>query len=344
MATRRSDPSSRSKAGAVALAANMPIVILHGKESLLLHDFTEQLQSVLDEAHGEAERFVFDGATVELAMVLDELRSYGLMMSHKLVVVDQADAFMTRNDSGYRRAMERYAENPVDHATLLLRAETWRPGNFDKAVRKIGGEVVKCEPLGDAAATAWCISRAEKVHGVRIEKPAAALLVERSGTGLTNLDSELGRLASLVDNGAAITRDIIAAEVEKSREEQGWEIQQAVLSGNAAFALERLRELVEISRTPEPVITWALADLARKLYAAAQMLKARRPVGEIASTLRLWGPSRDAILNAARRCEPARFAAMLDDVTEGDARSKSGLATSSRTLEGLTVTLADTLR
>jgi DNA polymerase III delta subunit len=90
---------------------------------------------VLRERHGAVDEFNFDGATCSLADVLDELRSYGLMSQHKVVVVDNAEQFMQGDDR--RRAMERYAESPMQDATLILRSGGWRPGTFDKLVAAV---------------------------------------------------------------------------------------------------------------------------------------------------------------------------------------------------------------
>ena len=83
-------------------AAGMPIVVLHGPETFLIEEYTRRLVTELQQAHGEIEQFNFDGASCTLAMVLDELRSYGLMQSHKLVVIDGAAEFMRA--SGHRPA------------------------------------------------------------------------------------------------------------------------------------------------------------------------------------------------------------------------------------------------
>ena len=100
-------PSTPAKAP----SAEMPIVILHGPELFLHDEYTRRLVESLKTSHGEIEHFSFDGSTTPLAVVLDELRSYGLMQSHKLVVIDNASEFMKA--AGNRPAMERYAAEPM---------------------------------------------------------------------------------------------------------------------------------------------------------------------------------------------------------------------------------------
>ena len=108
--------------------ASMRMVILHGKESFLMSRYSSDLLEVLKDEYGDADKVTFDGATVDLATVLDELRTLDLLMRHKLVIVDNADSFVVAKENAKtppRKALERYAEQPVEQATLLLRTEKY---------------------------------------------------------------------------------------------------------------------------------------------------------------------------------------------------------------------------
>ena len=63
--------------------------------------------------------------------------------------------------------------------------------------------------------------------------------------------------------------------------------------------------------------------------------------GEIAKTLRLWGPSKQAVLGAAERLDPKSAAALLDRAIATDRATKRGVGTASRSLEVLAVEIAD---
>ncbi len=173
-------------------SADHRIVVLHGKESFLRSEHTRRVLDALRERFGAVDEFSFDGASCSLADVLDELRSYGLMSQHKVVVVDNAEQFMQGDDR--RRAMERYAESPMPDATLILRSAGWRPGTFDKLVAAVG-VILKCEAPGAAEAVRWAVARSQKRHGVELSAAGAQALVERVGPDLGRLDSELGKLA-----------------------------------------------------------------------------------------------------------------------------------------------------
>ncbi len=338
----------------VDLDSSMRIVVLHGKEPFLINEATRRYTDLLREAYGDVARFDFDGETAEIADVLDELRSYALFEPHKLVVVDAADKFLAEPDaledgpkpkkrqSSCRRILEAYAEKPVEQASLLLRADIWRAGKLDKLVAKVGA-VRKYAPLKDADAVKWCVDACPRRHGAKIDRAAARLLVERVGTGLARLDTELAKLGAFAGSGT-IGTDEVRELVGRSREEQAWALQSAIMSGSAGEACTKLRELLEISRVDGTLVTWAITDMLRRIHTASQLI--RQGVGEqdFRQSLRLAWPPGDRMLEVARRAEPGRIAQLFNEAVSTVHRTRSGFGDRGRNLEVLTVRVTDTIR
>jgi len=365
MAKRAATSTSRSTSSSAKskpLNASMRVVLLRGPELFLHGTRTRELVQILQSAHGEIEQFRFDGETATLAQVLDELRTYGLMQQHKLVILDHADEFLktskpgaadngeidedesTGEDSNPNRpALERYVQAPSDSATLLLRAETWRPGRIDSMIEKVG-TIIRCEEMSPAETATLAVDRAARVHNVQLAPQAANLLVDRVGTNLARVDVELARLSAFVGEKGSIPAQIVKDMVEPTREEKAWEIQEAILTGKPGHALTKLNELIEISRQPDQLLYWSVADLLRKLYHAARLTQAGEHSSAISRKLRLWGSSQYAIMNAATRTRPRVFAQFLHDVLDADMGSKTGRHDPRRTLEGIVVKVADSIR
>jgi len=343
--------------------ASQRIIVLHGPERFLVQEQTKRIADALREKFGEIETFTFDGETVTPAVLLDELRSYGLMQRHKLVILDNAELFLAgggkraleneeasesdddeesdTKDVSRRPLMERYAENPVDDATLLLRANFWRAGKIDKAIAKVGA-IVPCELANDASAAGWCVKRCAKRYDATMEPAAAALLVQRHGPSLQLLDTEMAKLSLMAGPGGVVTKKLVADSVEPSREEKAWEIQAAALTGRASTMLAKLHELVQVSRHDVIPLNWSVIDLLRKLHAAAHLIKRGVPTPGIASQLKLW-PSAEPVVALAKRAEPRVFAQLLRDAVNVDRASKSGGGDPVRNLEAFLVKMADRL-
>lgn len=338
MAARSDAPSSPS--------ADMRVVVLHGKDAFLRLERGRQLESSLQERFGGVDRMDLDGTNAALSDVLDNLRTPGLFAGHKLVALENAEAFMGAEDR--RRAMERYAENPCAEATLLMRcASGWRPGNFDKLVAKVGA-VIKCDSPTPMEAVKWCAARSLRRHQAEMEPAAAELLVEKLGPDLGRLDAELGKLAAAAARPGAgttrVTRAIVQEFTGLSREEQAWEIQGPVLEGKADAALIKLDELLRVSRVPEVMIGWSLVDLARKVHDASCLLSQGESEGAVAKALKLWGPASSSVVRAGRRIKPAAAARLFRMAVETDRATKNGTAPEpARAFEGLMVQLAEAL-
>lgn len=328
---------------------DMRLCILHGTDEMRKREYLEALQQMLRQQHGTFHTVVFPGATAELAEVLDEVRTASLLEPFKLVLVDEADQFLKR--SGHREALERYAEAPLDQALLVLRAVNWHPGRLDKLVQKRGA-VVRCDPLPPQAVPGWLIQRAKSAYGCQLEPAAARSLAEQMGTDLLRLDSELAKLAAAAGPKGRIDRQAVQELVGRSSDEKAWAIQSAVLEALESrerlvpmaagrLLLEKLHELVELAGNDEVPVQYAVADLMRKLTYAAILRQQGMTDPQIAQALGLWGPARQAILNASRRLPADKVRRWFDRAMELDLRSRSGLGESLRNLECFCAALAD---
>lgn len=315
------------------------LVILHGPEVFLHTLHTRALRDALTARFGPVDLIRFDGQTAAPADVLDECRSFGLMARHKLVVADNADQLVK---DAARPLFERYAHNPCEQATLVLRATRWHPGKLDE----LAGVVIRCEPPTPEQAVQHALELARSRHHARLHPDAALALVERLGPDLGLLDSEIAKLAAAAANPDQpdalpdITTDLVSALTGRSREEEIWSIQQTLLSGDPAHTLARLRDMLVISRHPTPALSWAFIDLARKLHSLSRAIQAGRNPWELRQTLRLWGPAAERLTDAARRIHPDRALRLFHAAVDADARSKSGFGTPDRALEILALRFA----
>jgi len=335
MAARTKKKTSAKKASAADLSAACRIVVLAGKEASLRSLHTEKLRELLIQEYGEVDTLRFDGDTAPVADVLDECRSVGLMMQHKLVVVDAAEKFVSGDA---RPLLERYAAAPAEMATLVLRADTWRAGNLDKSIRR-HGVILKCDALAEGQAIKWAVGRAAKRLDATLEGEAAELLVARVGTDLGRIDAELGKLASAAGDApinAALIRELTGA----TREEEVWGIQTEVLRADAEAGLRAIDQAISVSRHPAAFISFALMDLARKLHAVARLLESGANPFQAAKEAGVWGPSREAVLAAAQQVDPDVLGDLLAEAVDADHRLKSGRAGDRRVLESLAIRFA----
>ncbi len=342
--------TTRRAASAPTLDASSRIAVIHGPEQMLKQEAYQGLRDALAAEHGDVEPAMFDGERADLSEVLDELRTLSMFQSYKLVVVDTADEFVKR----FREPMERYAKDPVDHATLVLRASKWNRGNLDKAIAKVGA-IVKCEPLKSPDAAKWLIGRAKSTHSRPIDRDAADLLVARLGTHLMKLDSELAKLALMVDEGQTIDTQLVADATGRASDEAAWLVQGALLDALAADLgpgqdparragpmIAKVRELIDVAGHDPVPITWAVIDLCRKLTLGWAMKRQGAKDFEIGKALRLFPRDRQtAFTQAMRRIDASAAGRLFDQIIARDARTKRGVGQAARHLECFCLELAE---
>ncbi|MGQ0626836.1 MAG: DNA polymerase III subunit delta, partial [Phycisphaerales bacterium] len=241
-----------------------------------------------------------------------------------------------------REVFEAYAANPERAACLILRAWTWRPGKIDKAILANDGWLHKCEEPSADEAFRWAIARAAR-HGTSIDEAAADRLVSAVGCDLGRIDCELAKLAVAVP-GKPITERLVADLTVATREEEFWEIQPSLMSGDVERALLHLQDMLEISRHDPAPLTFTYMDLAKKLHGAARGLRAGESVPSLMSRLRLWGEAGNAVVAQAKKLDPVALARLMNHIVEYTLRVRTGQADAVRGLEAITIEFAGVCR
>jgi len=331
--TKSSGSASSGGGKTASLDDRVRMLILYGPESHLRSEHLRDLRASIEAKHGEVDVLHFDGASAMAAEVLDEARSLGLMQQYKIIVVEEAEEFLKRGEA--RRIMERYAENPAEGVTLVLRSAAWHPGKLDKKVEAVG-RLLKCEAPEPPEAAAFCIERC-KGHGGSLDRAAAHVLVERIGTSLARLDSEVARLSLMVDAGGVIDADLVREQIPLSREEKAWEVQEALLTGEAPRAMGKLIELMTVSRHDPVPLFYSITDLSRKIYAAGRLLREGQHERSIKNRARMWGSqsTADATVGLARRMAPPVAAQLMLESLRAVHRTRQSLGSPERSVEML---------
>ena len=93
----------------------------------------------------------FEGKTTSLADVLDELRTLSFFARRRVVVVEEADPFVTK----YRAELETYVQSPAKSGVLVLMVKSL-PSNTKLAkLVDAGGLALDCGNPGEKDLVPW---------------------------------------------------------------------------------------------------------------------------------------------------------------------------------------------
>ena len=303
-----------------------PVYALVGSDAFLQ---LQKLGDVLKLLPPGVQRVDVEGERAELANVLDELRSFAMFGGGKLVVVRDADEFITR----YREQLEAYVAHPSDSATLVLRLPSLPKNQRIYKAIAAKGEIFECDPPKDLAR--WAADRAKSGHKISLTPDAARMLADLIGDDLGRIDNELAKLAIDVDDAKKpVGPDKIAATVAFQREQEMWDMTNELAAGNAAAALRRWRQLVQLDTSAEfRAVTWLGMWLENVRKALALR---RKGVGgfAICQQLRIWPRDiQEPFIKTAERLGEAGAKEALDLLTEIDHQSKTGIGDAAANVE-----------
>jgi DNA polymerase-3 subunit delta len=248
-----------------ARGAPQPVYVLHGDEAFLKRQVLAALRTLVlgpDEGFGLS---AHPGDKATYAAVHDELETLPFLSPRRLVVVDNADPFVTRE----RQRLEKYAAKPSATGVLVLDVHTWQASTkLAKAVPDAG--TVVCKTPATHHLPQWCKEWCAAQHGKDLAVPAARLLVDLVGPDMGLLDQELNKLAVYAGEAKRITEEDVDRLVGQSREENTWKIFDLIGAGRVGDSLTFLGRLLDQGEDPLRLLG-AFSMQLRRLAQAARL-------------------------------------------------------------------------
>ncbi len=262
-----------------------PAYVVFGSDALLRRQAIDRIiERVLGDARDQMTLADFDGDSAQLANVLDECRTASLLAPVRLVIVRDADGFVT----AHREALEKYLQAPCPTGVLALVCKSWpRTTRLYKLVEKIGGNI-PCETPKGAAVSGWASRYAEEAYGCRLDGAAARRLVDLVGPQLGLLDMELSKLAIYVHPRKQIALADVEVLVGASRLETVFAMVEAIAMKDARGALGLWDQVISGDRDAEYRAVGGMAYALRRLAEAKRLTEQGIPIAQAAKQAGIW--------------------------------------------------------
>jgi DNA polymerase-3 subunit delta len=312
------------------------IYVIAGKEdSLVNQTCREMLDELVEPAQRATGLFKADPKEVEAADILDELRTAPFLTEKRVVVIKDADDFVSQN----RELLEKYFDNPCPTGILILTVNSW-PGStrLAKKLPKVGNLVTVTQPK------AWqlpgrLVQYTADAYSKRLNKDAAELLVELTGDDLIQLYGEIDKLALFADSEKTITIEHVEKLIGHNRLYNAFAVIDKCLTGDAGAAVERLRIMFASDRATEFTVVGAFAFHFRRMFNARVLLdKGIRP-DEIVKRLQIWG-NKDGFFAQLRKMTLKQIGDGIQQLAEIDYAIKTGRTKPQVAIEQLVLQLA----
>lgn len=254
------------------------VYVLQGADSYLRDEHRQRIvQLALGDADPQLCLRTFEGDAT-LVEVLDELRTLPFLAPHRVVMVRNADPFVSAN----RGPLERYLKAPASSGTLVLEVESWnRSTKLAKLLASQGdlGEVLLCQCAEGENLGRWVQDYVAKA-GASIERGAAEMLAQGVGANFSMLANEIDKLITYVSTGPSarpIATADVAAIASTTATPEAFAIVGAIMAGDSARALQHLAAALQTRGAEFPLLgqlSWHLrrALLAQSLLASGQQM------------------------------------------------------------------------
>jgi DNA polymerase-3 subunit delta len=323
-----------------ARAKPQPIYVLVGDEAFLKRRVLEALRAlVLGPEGGAFGLSTYPGDKATFAAVFDDLKTMPFLSPRRLVVVEDADPFVTRE----RDRLGTYFAAPSALGVLVLTVKSF-PSNTKLAKQLPDAGLITCQAPPLPRLTEWCLAWSAACHGKPLTRDAARLLVELVGADMGQLDQEMEKLAIYAGSAEKIDTEDVDTLVGNRRAENTWKIFDLIGAGQSAEALTFLDRLLTQGEEPMKLLGAFSAQL-RRLAQTAALLGQDVPLAEAMERADVKPFARRAVEQQMRHLGRRRLAALYDWLLETDLGMKGSSQLPPRVLlERLVVRLARPLK
>jgi DNA polymerase-3 subunit delta len=323
-----------------AKAKPQPIYVLPGDEAFLKRRVLEALRlRVLGPDGGEFGLSSCPGDRATFAAVFDDLKTLPFLSPCRLVVVEEADPFVTRE----RARLEKYFAEPSGPGVLVLTVKSF-PSTTKLAKMLPEGALVTCQAPPLPRLAEWCLTWSTARHGKALTRDAARLLVDLVGADMGQLDQEMEKLAIYAGAAAKIDTEDVDTLVGNRRAESTWKIFDLIGDGQSAEALTLLDRLLTQGEEPMKLLGAFSAQL-RRLAQTASLHDQGASLGEAMEKAGVQPFARRAVEQQMRHLGRRRLVALYDWLLQTDMGMKGSSTLPPRTLlERLVVQLARPLK
>ena len=297
-----------------------PIYVLHGTDIYLFDSHRKAIvAAVIQDADPQLCVATFDSSSA-LADVLDELRTLPFLAPCRVVIIRDADDFV----SAHRSALEGYLESPCRTSTLMLAVASW-PKNtrLAKRVAQIG-QVLDCSAPGRGNVSAW-LKRAAERKGKKITPGAVDLLCAWTGADLASLNSEIEKLALYAHGRDTITMEDVGLLVTATAGPAAFDLTNAVTNADTRGALKALAGMLTV-RGEEFRALGLIAWHLRRALQAQQAVRAGTPHHQAVRNLRMPAHQQGPFAEFLKRRTLEKLQADFRQLIRADLGMKSGLS------------------
>ena len=314
-----------------------PAYLLTGEDVYRKNLVIQKIRSILHP--DDFNFFQSEADKADMGEVLALANTSPVFSDNRLVVLTGIEKL--RKDP--KEALIRYLDNPLPTTTLILTHNDAKKMKTEKVLAEVcadAGRVVNFDELKKDELNAWVRQKMQE-KGLRPDFNSVDLLCESVGSELNALENEIEKISLYTADRAdkTITKDDVLACIGFSKEENPFELSNAITACNKNRAVKLVDKLVDDGEEPVAILskmTFPILKMAR----IKRLSEAGLAPSEIlrAAGLMYW---ESRLVNQARAFPPQKnFLNALNRIIDADSAFKSSTSADPKILlKGILLTL-----
>ena len=314
-----------------------PVYLLTGEDTYRKQEIIQQIRKII-----QPDEFNFYSSSADkadLGEMLAMANTAPVFASARLLVLTGIEKLRKEP----KAALLRYISNPLPTTTLVLTHNDAKKMKTERALEQAcsqNGCVTDFAELKQAELNIWVKNKIE-VRGLKADFEAVDLLCQSVGAELSALENEIEKLSLYLQDreNKTISKEDVLACIGFSKEENPFELANAILACNKKKAIQLVDKLLDDGEDP-------IAVLGKMTYPILKMARIKRmseggiSAGDITRAAGLF-PWEGRLVSAARNFPiQKQFLATMNKLITADAGFKSGSISDPKiTLKGILLTL-----
>lgn len=312
------------------------VYLIYGGEPFLEEELFKEIRaSAVQPETADFNYHIFDPASDQLVQAISMAQTQPFFAERRLVVVRDCPAFSASRKKGEDEGEEEksaggddallaYLQRPAPSTCLVFLAREGVDSRkkVTKAVIAAGG-AVECKPLNDRDALMWAQRRAQQVYHKRLGDPAARALLDKLGTDLRRIDSELQKLSLYADTAKEITAADVDTAVGGVADTEVFRLTEAVMLKQRTRALALLAQTLRQVDHPLQLLA-ALTSRFRQIVMVRALIDRGVSQREGPGLAKMHPFAYEKLAVHARSCNRQDVVTALSRLLEADLAMKSG--------------------
>ena len=242
------------------------IYLLYGEEDYLRKQYRDKLKGALVDDGDTMNNHYYEGKNIKAEEIIDLAETLPFFAGRRVIIIENSGWFQKGGDK-----MAEYLLNLPD-TTYFVFVETQidKRSKLYKAVNK-QGRVAEFAHQDEQTLKRWILGMLKK-EGKNITAPDLEFLMERTGTEMANIKTEMEKLLCYTLNNSEITRDDIEEICTKRVQNQIFEMINAIADRNQKRALDLYYDLLTLKEPPMRI----LALIGRQFNLLMQVKELRK--------------------------------------------------------------------